>query len=84
MSNINQVTTLLLDSSFMPYTFLTGRATFVHLIKNNIINDQYYISLILDNKLIYENSNFIKRRSGLNNLFILGKKIIYRDLRYWI
>tara|TARA_R110000868_G_scaffold226278_2_gene478857 strand:+ start:466 stop:1056 length:591 start_codon:yes stop_codon:yes gene_type:complete len=36
MSNINQVTTLLLDSSFMPYTFLTGRATFVHLIKNNI------------------------------------------------
>ena len=32
----NQITTLLLDSSFMPYTFLTGRATFLHLIKNNI------------------------------------------------
>jgi len=36
MSNINQITTLLLDSSFMPYTFLTGRATFLHLIRNNI------------------------------------------------
>ena len=33
----NQITTLLLDSSFMPYTFLTGRATFLHLIKNNMI-----------------------------------------------
>lgn len=32
----NQITTLLLDSSFMPYTFLTGRATFLHLIKNTI------------------------------------------------
>ena len=32
----NQITTLLLDSSFMPYSFLTGRATFLHLIKNNI------------------------------------------------
>ena len=35
-SYCNQITTLLLDSSFMPYTFLTGRATFLHLIKNNI------------------------------------------------
>jgi len=35
-SYCNQVTTLLLDSSFMPYSFLTGRATFLHLIKNNI------------------------------------------------
>ena len=36
MSNVNQITTLLLDSSFMPYTFLTGKVTFLHLIKNNI------------------------------------------------
>jgi two-component system nitrogen regulation sensor histidine kinase NtrY len=28
-----------------------------YLIKNNIINDEYYISLIINNKLIYENSN---------------------------
>jgi hypothetical protein len=32
----DQITTLLLDSSFMPYSFLTGRATFLHLIKNSI------------------------------------------------
>jgi 5-methylcytosine-specific restriction endonuclease McrA len=32
----NQITTLLLDNSFLPYSFLTGRAAFIHLIKNNI------------------------------------------------
>jgi len=32
----NQITTLLLDSAFMPLTFLTGRSTFLHLLKNNI------------------------------------------------
>lgn len=32
----NQITTLLLDASFLPYSFLTGRAAFIHLIKNNI------------------------------------------------
>lgn len=31
-----QVTTLLLDSAFMPLSFLTGRSTFLHLLKNNI------------------------------------------------
>lgn len=35
-SHVNQITTLLLDSGFMPHTFLTGRAAFLHLIKNNI------------------------------------------------
>lgn len=37
MSNYaNQITTLLLDASFLPYSFLTGRAAFIHLVKNNI------------------------------------------------
>ncbi len=43
-----------------------------YLIKNNIINDEYYISLILDNKLIYENSNlfnFINKEKFSSNSF---------------
>jgi len=37
MSNYaNQITTLLLDAGFLPYCFLTGKATFIHLVKNNI------------------------------------------------
>lgn len=36
MSDANQITTLLLDSSFLPYTFLTAKSTFLHLVKNNI------------------------------------------------
>jgi len=36
MSHANEITTLLLDSSFLPYTFLTGRSAFLHLVKNSI------------------------------------------------
>ena len=32
----NQVTTLLLDSAFLPHCFLTGRSTFLHLIKDTV------------------------------------------------
>lgn len=36
MSHANEITTLLLDSTFLPYTFLTGRSAFLHLVKNSI------------------------------------------------
>jgi len=36
MNNTDRITTLLLDSYFLPYTFLTAKATFLHLLKNNI------------------------------------------------
>lgn len=36
MNNTDKITTLLLDSYFLPYTFLTAKATFLHLLKNNI------------------------------------------------
>ena len=36
MNSPERITTLLLDSSFLPYSFLTAKATFLHLIKNNI------------------------------------------------
>jgi len=57
MSNINQITTLLLDSSFMPYSFLTGRATFLHLIKNNIKCFDANENLIDDNSEWFSNEN---------------------------
>lgn len=36
MNDVNKITTLLLDSTFLPYTFLTAKSTFLHLVKNNI------------------------------------------------
>lgn len=52
----NQITTLLLDSSYMPYTFLTGRATFLHLIKNNIKCFDAQENLIDNNLQWFSNS----------------------------
>ena len=57
MSNINQITTLLLDTSFMPYSFLTGRATFLHLIKNNIKCFDANENLIDNNSEWFSNEN---------------------------
>lgn len=48
----NQITTLLLDASFLPYTFLTGRSAFLHLIKNNIKSFDAEENLI-DNNLVW-------------------------------
>lgn len=36
MNSPERITTLLLDCSFLPYSFLTAKATFLHLLKNNI------------------------------------------------
>jgi len=36
MNDVNKLTTLLLDASFLPYSFLTAKSTFLHLVKNNI------------------------------------------------
>lgn len=53
----NQITTLLLDSSFLPYSFLTGRAAFLHLIKNNIKCLDAEQNLIDNNSEWFANQN---------------------------
>ena len=60
-----------------------------YLIKNNIINDQYYISLILDNKLIYENSNlynFINKEKFSSNSteVYLSQNVYFEDKAFII
>jgi hypothetical protein len=35
-NHCDQITTLLLDASFLPYGFLSGKTTFLHLLKNSI------------------------------------------------
>ena len=60
-----------------------------YLIKNNIVNDQYYISLILDNKLIYENSNLFnflnkEKFSSNSNEGYLSQNIYFEDKAFII
>jgi two-component system, NtrC family, nitrogen regulation sensor histidine kinase NtrY len=60
-----------------------------YLIKNNIINDQYYISLILDNKLIYENSNLFnfinKEKFSFNSTeFYLSQNVYFEEKAFII
>jgi len=60
-----------------------------YLIKNNIVNDQYYISLILDNKLIYENSNLFnflnkEKFSSNPNEGYLSQNVYFEDKAFII
>ena len=60
-----------------------------YLIKNNIVNDQYYISLILDNKLIYENSNLYnlinkEKFSSNPNEVYLSQNVYFEDKAFII
>lgn len=55
MSYCNQITTLLLDSSFLPYGFLSGKSTFLHLVKNTIKCFDAEENLIEDNNLWFKN-----------------------------
>ena len=60
-----------------------------YLIKNNIVNDQYYISLILDNKLIYENSNLFnflnkEKFSSSPNEGYLSQNVYFEDKAFII
>jgi len=60
-----------------------------YLIKNNIVNDQYYISLIIDNKLIYENSNLFnflnkEKFSSNSNEGYLSQNVYFEDKAFII
>lgn len=60
-----------------------------YLIKNNIVNDQYYISLIIDNKLIYENSNLFnflnkEKFSSNPNEGYLSQNVYFEDKAFII
>jgi 5-methylcytosine-specific restriction endonuclease McrA len=60
---------LLLDASFLPYTFLTGRSAFIHLIKNNIKCFDADENLI-DNNLVWfgnEGINFYEDQPFLTS-----------------
>lgn len=50
-----QITTLLLDAAFMPHSFLCGRSTFLHLIKNSIKCFDAHENLIDDNATWFAN-----------------------------
>jgi len=93
MSNYaNQITTLLLDASFLPYSFLTGRAAFIHLIKNNIkcfdANDN-----LIDNNLswfaneginFYEDQPFLTSKDKiwfLPTIAVVKKNFFYNKKR---
>lgn len=55
----NQITTLLLDSAFMPLTFLSGKSTFLHLLKNNIRSFDAEENLIDNNLDWFSNEGLI-------------------------
>ena len=56
-SSINEITTLLLDPAFLPYTFLTGRSAFLHLLRNNTKSIDACDNLIDDNSAWFSNEN---------------------------
>jgi len=56
-SSINEITTLLLDPAYLPYTFLTGRSAFLHLLKDNAKSIDAYDNLIDDNSTWFANEN---------------------------
>ena len=51
----NQITTLLLDSAFLPCGFLSGKSTFLHLLKNSIMSFDAEENLIEDNNIWFSN-----------------------------
>lgn len=72
-SHCNQITTLLLDSSFLPYSFLSGKSVFLHLVKNTIKSFDSQENLI-DNNLewfsnqgisFYEDQPFITSKDRI-------------------
>lgn len=51
----DQITTLLLDAAFMPHSFLSGKSTFLHLIKDSIKCFDAHDNLIENNSTWFSN-----------------------------
>jgi 5-methylcytosine-specific restriction endonuclease McrA len=87
-----KITTLLLDSSFLPYSFLTGKATFLHLLKNSIKSFDANENLI-DNNLswfsndgicFYEDQPFLTSKDKiwlLPTIAVLKRKTFFMRKR---